>query len=392
MIRAAVRSVREYLRTPSAARAEAARDEREGLGDDPGIERVLQSGADWLSAAQDNSTSADGGVARHYSMLSEWAPSYPETTGYIVPTMFACADRLRRPDLQKRAVRMADWLVNIQRPDGAFQGGVIGETPVVSVTFNTGQILLGLASAVERLGDAYEPALRRAADWLVETQDPDGCWRRHSSPFAQPGEKVYETHVAWGLFEAERVRPGHGYAEAALRNVRWALGRQRANGWFDDCCLSDPERPLTHTIGYVLRGLMEAHRFSRDEAILDAAMRTANGALSAFSPDGKLPGRLDASWRGAVSWVCLTGSVQIAHSLLMLYEESGDRRYRDTAFAANQFVRRSVRVSGPTGMCGGVKGSFPISGEYGRFEYLNWACKFLLDACLYEEAVRGREA
>ena len=36
---------------------------------------------------------------------------------------------------------MLDWLVSIQMPSGAFQGGTIGESPVVPVTFNTGQIL-----------------------------------------------------------------------------------------------------------------------------------------------------------------------------------------------------------------------------------------------------------
>jgi hypothetical protein len=392
MLRAAVRSIRQFLRTPRAARAEAARDAHEGLGEDPGIEHVLQAGTDWLSAAQDCSSSGDGGVARHFSLLSGWGASYPETTGYIVPTMFACAERLRRPDLRDRGARMANWLVSIQRPDGGFQGGVIGASPVVSVTFNTGQILMGLASAVAELGDAYRPALQGAAEWLVETQDPDGCWRRHPTPFAGAGEKAYETHVAWGLLEAERVHPGHGYAEAALRNVQWALGRQRANGWFDDCCLNDPTQPLTHTIGYVLRGLMEAHRFARDEKMLTAAVRTADGALSAMTPDGWLPGRLDASWRGSVSWVCLTGNVQIAYSWLMLYDETGDRRYRDAAFAATRFVRRSVSTSGSVGVRGGVKGSFPVSGGYGTFEFLNWACKFLIDACLYEEAIREREA
>ena len=97
-------------------------------------------------------------------------------------------------------------------------------------------------------GDYREP-MQRAADWLLETQDPDGCWRRHPTPFANPGEKAYETHVSWGLFEAERIAPQRGYADAALANVRWALGNQRENGWPDKCCLRDPARPLTHTIG-----------------------------------------------------------------------------------------------------------------------------------------------
>jgi hypothetical protein len=192
--------------------------------------------------------------------------------------------------------------------------------------------------------------------------------------------------------EAERVAPGRGYGEAALRNVRWAITRQRPNGWFESNCLANEAQPLTHTIGYVLRGVLEAYRFSRDSFFLESAVRTADGILTAIDTNGRLPGRLDANWRQAARWVCLTGSVQIASCWLMLHLETGDRRYRDAALAANAFVRRTIRLDGPSETRGGVKGSFPIDGEYGRFEYLNWASKFVVDANLSELNLLRREA
>jgi hypothetical protein len=88
----------------------------------------------------------------------------------------------------------------------------------------------------------YRNAMISAADWLVQTQDPDGCWRRGHAQFARQGVKAYETHVAWGLFEAARVEPGRGYGEAAIRNLQWALSLQNAEGWFEDCC----SRALIH--------------------------------------------------------------------------------------------------------------------------------------------------
>jgi hypothetical protein len=51
--------------------------------------------------------------------------------------------------------------------------------------------------------------------------------------------------------------PGEGFGAAGLRQVDWALTKQKANGWFADCCLDDPIHPLTHTIGYALRGILE---------------------------------------------------------------------------------------------------------------------------------------
>jgi hypothetical protein len=382
-----IRATVDYLRLPSAAKAERGKDSLGLPTHDPGVERAIDEGVAWLSRAQDQSSSADGGVARHYSLVTSWGTSYPETTGYIIPTMLSYA-RLRGDETaRRRAKRMLDWLASIQFPDGGFQGSSIGAGRVVPVTFNTGQILLGLTSGVREFG-IYREAMRRAADWLVKTQDPDGCWRKHPTPFAAPGEKTYDTHVAWSLLEAARLEPNSSYADAVLANVRWALQYQRENGWFEKCCLTDPSQPLTHTLGYALRGIIEVYRFTRDDTFLKAAQKTADGLLTAIHSDGFLPGRLYPDWRGAVSWACLTGSVQIALCWLILYQDVGEVRYRDAAFAANSYVRRTVKVDGPPETRGAIKGSFPVNGQYGAYQYLNWACKFFVDANMLERAIR----
>jgi hypothetical protein len=352
---------------------------------DPRIDLALDESIGWLCQAQDSSTTQDGGVARHFSLISGWGASYPETTGYIVPTLVDCARRRGDETLRARAKRMLDWLVSIQLPSGGFQGGVVNSVPVVPVVFNTGQILIGLAAGVAEFGDAYRTPMQRAAEWLVKVQDPDGCWRRGGSPFAMAGEKTYNVHAAWGLLAAARLETQEAYSRAAMANVRWALSNQRANGWFDDCCLTDASQPLTHTLGYTLRGLLEAHRFSKDPALLSAARSTADGLLSAMSSDGFLPGRLDSCWQGTVDWTCLTGTVQIAWCWLDLFQETGDSRYEGAAFSANRFVRRTMNITGAPGVRGGIKGSFPVYGDYGQYEYLNWAAKFLIDALLFEQ-------
>lgn len=377
----------EFQRLPDMAKAAARRD-RSGLDAvDPGIEAVTQANIGWLCRAQDCSTSQDGGVARHYSLVRGWSESYPETTGYIVPTFIDWHRRSGESDILNRARRMLNWFVEIQFPEGGFQGGMISGTPKVPVTFNTGQILLGLVAGVAQFGDEYAEAMHKAARWLRDSQDEDGAWRRHPTPFAIPGEKVYETHVAWGLLEAARVAPDQGYAEAALKNIRWALSKQAPNGWFSSCCLSHPEKPLTHTIGYVLRGVLEGWRYSQDERLLAAARNTADALVTLIDADGRLPGSLDSAWRPAANWVCLTGSSQNAQCLLMLYQDTGEQQYLTAARALNRFVRRSISLGDDPNIHGGVKGSFPVNGDYGRYEYLNWAAKFTIDANLLEQDV-----
>ena len=330
-------------------------------------------------------------MARHYSLVSGWSASYPETTGYIVPTLIAEGRGRGHEVLLARARKMLDWLVSIQMPCGAFQGSTVDTSNVVPVTFNTGQILLGLAAGVAEFGGEYREAMIAAANWLRETQDPDGCWRRYPTPFAEPGEKTYETHAAWGLLEAAHLEPGGGYGEAAMRNVYWALTNQNEAGWFANCCLTDPSNPLTHTIGYVLRGLLEAYCFSGDPKVLQGAIKTAEGALGALQSDGFLPGRLDREWRSTATWSCLTGTEQIAICWLLLYRHTRDTRFRDAAMAANRYVRQTVNLEGALETRGAVKGSFPLSGEYERFQYPSWACKFFIDANSLEQKLCQEE-
>lgn len=385
-----LRHARAYVRLPAGAKEERHLDLHVGVAQaDPGLDASIAAALAWLGRAQDRSRSNDGGVARHYSLQDGWSSSYPETTGYIIPTLLECAESLSSIELSRRARRMLDWLLAIQLPSGAFQGGQIDATPVVPVSFNTGQILLGLAAGARVFGQPYTQAMQRAADWLVRAQDIDGCWRKYASPFAAAGEKAYDTHVAWGLFEAARIEPNRGYAESAIKNVRWALGNQLHNGWVAQCDLSADEAPLTHTLGYFLRGLLEAYRFSKDRDLLVRARRTADGIRSALSPDGALPGRLHRDWSAAAHWICLTGSVQVAHCWLMLYQFTADERYLHAGSAANRFVRRTVRVHADGDVRGGVKGSFPVSGGYNPYEYLNWAAKFFIDSHLLESAIAG---
>ena len=388
MLRTIIRSLRNALesdRLPDDAVYERDSDLLGLPEHDPGIDQILLETIGWLGRAQDRSLSDDGGVARDFSLIEGWNSSYPETTGYIVPTLISYANLAHDDETRERARRMLDWLVSIQFPDGGFQGSVIGAEPVIPVTFNTGQILLGLASGTEEFGEEYRNPMKRAADWLVATQDADGCWRSHRSPFTEQTDKAYETHVSWGLFEAARLEPDSNYADAAIANIRWALSLQNRNGWFRDCCLSEPEHPLTHTIGYVLRGVIEAYRFTREQEYLTASVRTADALIGLLRPDGDLPGRLNAKWEGTVDWTCLTGNVQIAACWFMLYEITCEDHYFDAAVKANKFVRRTVAVEGPDERRGAVKGSFPVFGDYCPYEYPNWAAKFLIDSLLLEK-------
>lgn len=385
-LKAALKSKLKFARLPRNAKT-VVRQDRLGLRDQTASNHDIETAVlSWLYRAQDMSLTNDGGVASHYCLIKGWASSYPETTGYIVPSLLDWHKRHNDAEAESRAKRMLDWFVEIQFPEGGFMGSNIDAPQKVPVTFNTGQILIGLAAGVAHFGDSYREAMQGAANWLRDTQDDDGAWRKHATPFAAPGEKAYETHVAWGLIEADKIDPDQGYGEAARRNILWAITKQTENGWFDDCCLTQPAAPLTHTIGYVQRGIIEGYQHFQDDKMLEAATLLADNLLPIISRDGYLAGRLDRNWCGTVDWACVTGSAQIAHNFLLLHNATGNQTYREAGHTLNKYVKRTITLDDPDpNVIGGVKGSFPVNGDYGAYRYLNWAAKFTLDSLLAED-------
>jgi hypothetical protein len=350
----------------------------------------LDAAMAWLCAAQD--AAGGRGVARSYSLRYQrahrrrgWLAAYPETTGYIIPTFLRYAEYTGNDEYRRRALRMAEWEAEIQMESGAVQGGVIGFPPSPAV-FNTGQVLFGWAEAHRVTGSArFLEAACRAADFLTAAQDPDGAWRRHGSRYARAGVNVYDARTAWGLLDAAGITGDTRHRDAGARNLDFALTRQQPNGWFAECCLDDDQRPLLHTIAYTMEGLLEGGVLLEDMRYIEAARRAADALLERQRPDGGLAGRFDADWRPAARWSCLTGDAQTAIVWLRLGELLGETRYLESARRLNRYVAATQELgAAEPGVRGGVAGSHPIWGEYGPYEYLNWAAKFLADALMLE--------
>ena len=349
----------------------------------PGHEVYLQAGIDWICAAQDSS--ADNGVARAYSLLQGWQPSYPETTGYIIPTLFDYYHYSSMEHVRERALRMADWLIDIQLSCGGIAAGTI-DSPGKSTVFNTGQVLFGWIRAYkETQNQIYRDAIIRAADWLIQIQDDDGVWRRGASDFTFYNVNTYNTRTAWALLLASEICDKSSYKHACLKNVRWSISQQNAAGWFDNNCLDKVEAPYTHTIAYALQGILEIGLRLKDDQIIDVSMKTADALLHCQNEDGGLEGRYDATWKPTVKWSCLTGIAQISLVWRRLYDLTRYGKYLNAHQRSMHLLKSFINVNTcHRGIRGGLKGSYPIWAPYGKYQYLNWATKFLLDNLLAE--------
>lgn len=345
--------------------------------------RSLAAAAEWLALAQD--VTGSGGVSANYDARKrEWAGAYPETTGYIIPTLLRYAQLSGRDEFRERALRMAAWESDIQLEGGGVQAGTVGAEPLVPTIFNTGQVLFGWLAAWQQTQEPrYRQSLVRAADWLLAAQDEDGAWRRFDSPFATHQINTYNTRVAFALAQAGQALQEPGYVDAAVRNVHWALTQMQGNGWLANNDLEDNDRPLTHTIAYATRGILEVGAIAGNEAFVEAAMRIAHAVAQTQRRDGALPGRLDQAWKPAARWTCVTGNAQMAIVWQRLATIATDSTWLVAADQAVRFVASVQDLSsGNPAIRGGIPGSAPLKGGYMRHRYPNWAAKFFMDALM----------
>jgi uncharacterized protein YyaL (SSP411 family) len=339
-----------------------------------------QAAVSWLCRAQD--ALPDRGVSHSYLIGRGWMPSYPETTGYIIPTFIHLWRVTGDAELMRRAFEMAEWELRLQLDNGAIPD-LISREPVV---FDTGQVLFGWVSAYAESGDRrFIDAAILAGDWLNSGLDETGTWNGHGN-LGTDGIHVYNVRVAWALVVLAQASGEARFADAARRFIDWVLQQEEEPGWFRKNCLNDNDHPLLHTIAYTSQGLLESGILLGDDRCMDAARRISLKLKGQVEADGRMAGRFDRFWKPSVTWSCLTGMAQTAIVWQRLDRLDGRNVYTKEIENVVSFLKRTHDLqSADDGVRGGVKGSFPVNGGYGTYRLLNWAAKFFVDALLLRE-------
>jgi len=347
----------------------------------------LRAALQWIEAA--HTAAGDGGISKGYDLLrSTWAPSYPETTGYTIPTLLNTAAYLGYPHLRYMALSLADYLLGQATPEGGITHWERrGDPPVV---FDTGQALFGWVAAYRAAGALrYLEAARRAAAFLVQRQDAGGAWLSNQHLGVA---KTIDTRVAWALLELHALAPAPEYAAAARRNLAWALRQQEDDGWFRRCAFREHEAPFTHTLAYTAEGLLACGIRLGEGRYIEAARRTAQALRERLRPDGALTGAWKSGWQPLGCSTCLTGNCQMSILWMWLYRLDGEAAWLDAARRALTFAAGTqILEDAPAPLYGGIAGSAPLWGRYERMKYPNWAAKFFIDALLWMENLEQGE-
>lgn len=357
------------LSTPLAAPA----------GSLPDLDERLHAAYGWLSASI---RAVQGkGSAKSYSYLKGWSSAYPETSGYIISTLLRYEETFQQTAARQQAEGLARWLHDQHNPDGGIYSRKEGPGSP-SLVFDTGMVLHGYTDLYRATGQhtALENA-QRCARFLVSAQHSDGSWWQCYNQIPH----AYHARVSWPLLQYALLTNDRAAQECAHHNLNWVTAQQAENGFWDYAYFT-PQRPYanTHSLGYIMEGLIESYRLAGEEHWLTSAALAADRLLAHFEQHGYLPGYFNADWQEQrivpFSFACLTGSVQIARCWLLLGQITGKSHYTAAGLNGLAWVLRYQDIqTSDTDVRGGLPGSTPVIGGYLPLQLPNWAAKFLMD-------------
>jgi len=331
--------------------------------------------ADWLLHCQ--AQGDDAGYAASFSLISGWAGSYIETTGYIIPTMLDIAAALGDVRYRDSALRAGEWLLQVQQPDGSFTDSDDKQPQV----FDTGQDLLGLNRLYRETSDErFRVAARKAGDWLIRVQDKDGSWSTMGLVRGKPC--AYHTRVAAALIELGQLANDERYAQSGVANLRWATSRQLDNGFFRDSELHVGDVSVLHTMVYVLEGFLLAYQLTGEQRWREALLRGAAPLkVRNLHHEVVLCSQYDEGLHPLNSEKCIPGLAQWANLCFDLHRMTGDGSYLE-AMVLSLFYLKSKQILCEGTLRGALPASVPVWGYYHPMMFPNWANKFFADALL----------
>lgn len=275
----------------------------------------------WLKKAQD--LGIDDGISAYYDTRHRiWMPSYPEVSGYVIPTFIAAGE-------QDRALRISRWLRRKQLPEGALPAGPFNSSrPFV---FDTGMVLLGWLAAQEvEYDERTAESIDRSVDFLESTWrcDPDGFLPLHN------------IRTIWAL-----KLYGSKYVDSMLD---WGLSYIEPNGFPRKA--EDEDEPLSHFIVYVARGFYECGLVETSRSIMENLPSIPSA-------------RYDSDWNRWTDDICVPGVAQAS----ILFNKLGMKA------EAQRGLNYLSTLTAPWA-------SDPIDANYLPGTQVSWCAKFVADA------------
>jgi hypothetical protein len=344
------------------------------------LDENIRAALDWLVRSE----ALTGGSRAYCHSILGWSAAYPETTGYIVPTLLNAGVLLKSDRYVETGLRMGQWLLTLQDEEGWFPGGLYrhGQKGTASV-FNTGQILFGLVALhLQTEDEAYKAAADRAINWLETIQQADGSWILGA--YLSGHCPSYYAHVAWPIALYAKTFASPRARAIALKALVHIDTHRLSDGTYAKWAFTPGKPAPTHTMAYTMQGAIEASLLLDEWAPAgEHAAESMTILMRKYELRKTLAGAYGVGWKETSWYKCLTGHCQLASGWLRLFERTRDPRYLNVASKAIDEVAALQNLStGDPDKKGAFAGSSPVWGRYMFMRYPNWAAKFFVDAAL----------
>ena len=220
----------------------------------------VKNSLNWIQNAQ--KSYPDGGISRGFYLLgkslksnfSGWQLSYPETTGYLLPTLINIKKEFNIENIDSLIDRMAYFLLSISK-NGNVKGGSVEKKNNFSA-FDTAQVIKGLISYYNfKKNDIF---LKRAIDcgnFLINTENANGKisnqYIAEKSIFI-PQNDGSHIYIVQALLELYKITNNISFKNFTIRIIETTLKYQNKNGYFDKSDFSKNNEILTHNLGYIV--------------------------------------------------------------------------------------------------------------------------------------------
>ena len=334
---------------------------------------------DWIIKSLNHN--GGNGSSAYYSNLYPpfgWSKAYPETTGYLIPTLIDYDELYPELKLLDKSIQCGDWICSLAFENGALPGGLEGSKN--ESIFNTGQMLIGLNSIYSLTKDVkYFKIIDSAVNWLCQNLEENGSWKNYA--YIEGYVPSYYTRVVWPVLASNKFIKSDEITLLMRKALKFYEKKINKNLSITDWGFKKGEKAFTHTIAYTLRGFFESSVILENDNLLNRTIDICEKLLKISAFKGRLAGRYSNTWKGDYNFICLTGNAQLSILFTKIFSINNDVRFLNAALFYMEPVLKA-QVLKNNYKYGAISGSSPFYGRYLTLRYPNWATKFFLDAYL----------
>ena len=278
---------------------------------------------------------------------SKLKKSYPEVTGYYIPTLI-------RWGYKELAISYSKWLCSIQKDDGSWYD-TLDKAPYI---FDSAQILKGLIAVRDIYPERkqLDDAIKKGCDWILSCMTDEGQLKTPSeAEWGNVASELIHTYCLSPLRDAAQLYNEPKYQQAANKILSYYIQH-----YYEKIVNFSM---LSHFYAYVVEAML-------DMGEIGLAKEAMKNMETYQKESGAVPAYKD------VDWVCSTGLFQLA----LIWFRLGNPERGNKAF---EYACKLQNNSG------GWYGSY-ISEEnadevntYFPDAEISWANKYFLDALYY---------